>query len=87
MDTRGDVIIRGLWDIHTNSIIYVKLDDSDEDTYRFDTMSTLLDKWEKIKNYKNDKHCHKQRKRFSLFVIYVDVMLGRGALVTIANLS
>ena len=45
LDTRGNVIIQGLWDRKTDTIIYVKLGDADADTYRFEPMLTLLDRW------------------------------------------
>ena len=36
---------------------------------------------------KHGKHCHEQRKCFLPFVLYVDGMLGREALVVLANFS
>ena len=33
------------------------------------------------------KHCHNQQKHFSPFVIYVDGIIGKDALVVLANLS
>ena len=47
----------------------------------------LLDQWEKIKKDNHGKHCHNQLKQFSTFVLSVDGMLGREALVLLANLS
>ena len=41
---------------------------------------------EKNNKYKNGKHCHDQRKHFYMFLISVDVMLGKEALVVHANL-
>ena len=35
----------------------------------------------------NSKHFHEKRKRFSPFIVSVDGMLGREALVILANLS
>ena len=55
METRGDVRIRGLWDRQTNSIMDVKLGDTDVYTYRFEPMLTLLAWWEKIKKNKHGK--------------------------------
>ena len=39
------------------------------------------------KRDKHIKHCHDQQKQFSMFVLSVYGMVGREALVTIANLS
>ena len=50
-------------------------------------MDNLLDRWEKTNKYKHGKHCHEKRKHFSPFVISVDGMLGKEALVVLANLS
>ena len=71
LKTRGDVIIRGLWDRQTDAIINVKLGDSDTDTYKFEPMETLLDFWEKINKDKHGKHCHDKWKHFlySLFLL------------------
>ena len=80
-------MVQGLWYCQVNSIIYVKLGDDDVDTYKYEPMTALLSRWEKIKKYKHSKHCHDQQKHFSLFVISVDVMLDRKALVVIYKLS
>ena len=79
-DTWGDVMIQGLWDCQANAIIDSKLSDADADTYKYKPMTSLLARWENIKKDKHSKHCHSQRKK-SPFVLSVDVILGRGALV------
>ena len=38
METRGDILIRGLGYRHVNAIINMKIGDADADTYRFDPM-------------------------------------------------
>ena len=60
--TRGDVMIRGLWNWQTDPIIDVKLGDANTDTYRFKPMSAILARWEKIKKDKYGTHFHDQRK-------------------------
>ena len=50
-------------------------------------MDKLLACWDKEKKYKHSKHCHYQRKHFSLFLLSVDGMLGKEALVVLTNLS
>ena len=86
METRGDVITRGLWDRHTNATIKIKIGDAYADTYTFELLVMLLAWWEKMKKDKNGKHCHDQWKQFSQFVLSVYGMLGREALVVLANL-
>ena len=49
MDKRGDVMIRYLWDRQVDAIIDVKLRDADADTYKYEPMTSLLYRWEKIK--------------------------------------
>ena len=50
-------------------------------------MDKLLAFWEKVNKDKYGKHCHEQRKYFSLFVLSVDGMIGKEALVVLTNLS
>ena len=86
MDTRGDILIRGLWDRHTYNIIDIKLG-FEANTCRFEPLAALLYWWEKIKKDKHGKHCHGEQKHFSRFVISVDGMIGRETLVVLMNLS
>ena len=51
------------------------------DTYKYNPMAALLARWENINKYKHGKHCNNQRKMFLLFVLSVDRILGREALV------
>ena len=39
---RGDVMILGLWDLQVDATIDVKLGDADADTYKYETMTSLL---------------------------------------------
>ena len=78
-------MIRCLWDCQFDAIIDVKLGDADSDTYKYKPTTSLLAMWGNIKKDKHGKHCHDQRKYFSPFVISVDVMLGREALVALSQ--
>ena len=78
-ETRGNVMIQGLWDRQVEAIIDVKLGDADADSYKYEPMSALLAGWETIKNNKHGKHCNNQQKQ--------DEMIGREALVVLAQLS
>ena len=67
-ETRGDVLIQILWELHTDAMIDIKLGDTDAYTYRFEPMEKILACWEKMKKDKHSNPCHKQRKFFSLFL-------------------
>ena len=86
-ETRGDVMVRVLWDCKVDTIIDVKLGDADADTYQYEPITALLARWENTKKDKHDKHCHNEQKHFSLFSLSVDGMLGREALVFLSQLS
>ena len=45
-ETQGNVLIRVLWEIQTDSIIDVKFGDADAETYVKKGMDTLLPRWE-----------------------------------------
>ena len=79
-------MIQGLWDRQVNASIDVKLGDSDADTYKYEPMTSLLGRWEKIKKYKHCKHCNDQWNFFT-FVLSVDRMLGRKSLVLLSQMS
>ena len=63
-DTRGEVMIQGLWDHQVNAIVDVKLRYSGVDMYKYEPMPKLLYKWENIKKDKHSKNCHHKRKLF-----------------------
>ena len=50
-------------------------------------MAAFMDCWETTTKDKHGKHCNDQRKHFSPFVLSADGMLGREALVVLAELS
>ena len=68
---------RGLWDQQVKSIIDVKLGDAELDSYKYESMSALLDWWETTKKDKHGNHCNYQRKHSSTFVLSLNGMLGR----------
>ena len=80
-------MVRGLWDRQVDAIIDVKLGDADADSYKYEPMAALLDRWETIKKDKHGKNCHDQRKHFLPFVPSVVGMPGREALVVLLQLS
>ena len=70
-------MVRGLLDFQVDAIIDVKLGDANVDTYKYEPMTALLARWERIKKDKHGKHCNDQRKHYSPFVISVDGIQGR----------
>ena len=87
METQGDIMIRGLWYRHYDTIIDITLIEDDTYTYRFEPMEDLLARWEKIKKDKHGMNRHNQRKHISPFFLSIYDMLGREALVILKNLS
>ena len=80
-------MILGLWDQQVKAIIEVKLGEADAGYYKYEPMAALLAWWEMIKKDKHGKQCHDQQKHFLPFVLSVDGILGRGALVVLSYLS
>ena len=74
-------MIQGLWDRQTDAIIDVKIGDADMNSYKYEPMAELLDRWKTINKDKHGKHFHNQRKKISPFFLSVDGILGREALV------
>ena len=81
------MVIRGLWDRQVDAIIDAKIRDTDAYMYKYDPTASILARKENIKKYKHVKHCNDQQKHFLPFVISVDGMLGREALVVLSQLS
>ena len=52
METRVDILIRGLWESNTEAIIDIRLGDIEYDIHKKDKMKMLLARWEKIKEVK-----------------------------------
>ena len=57
-------MVRVLWDRQVGAIIDIKFDDADADTYKYEPMTALLDRWESIKKEKHGKHCNNRQKHF-----------------------
>ena len=55
METRGDVLVWGLWERHNDTIIDVRFVYSDTDTYKHELMYKLMACWEKQKKDKYSK--------------------------------
>ena len=86
METRGGVLIQGLWIIQTDTIINVRFGYSYSDTYKKELIGNLLAQWDEEKINEHVKHYHEQRKYFSSFVFLVYFMLRRKALVVVLGI-
>ena len=80
-------MIQGLWYRQAESIIDIKLGDTDVNSYKYEPMAELLDWWETIKKGKHGKNCHDQQKYFPLFVLFINGTIGIKALVVLSNCS
>ena len=72
LETRGDIMIRGLWDRQNSTVTGIKLWDSNTDTYRFDPMAALLDWWDKNNKNNHGKNCHGLQNIF-LHLFYLSI--------------
>ena len=86
METRGDVIIQDLWESQNDSIIDIILGDPGCDSHKKEPTRTLLDWWENKRRTKTASIATSNG-IFSPFVLSFDDMLGKEALVVLANLS
>ena len=68
METRGNVLTRGLWESQTDAMIYVRLGDLDCETHNEEPMETLLDRWVKYMEENHGKYYNNQQKRFLHFL-------------------
>jgi len=78
-ELRGDLSIRGLWNRQTDTIIDVRITNSDAKSYLNKTVAKHLLAQEKEKKDKYLPMCREQRKNFTPFVATVDGILGREA--------
>eukprot|EP00957_Ditylum_brightwellii_P202372 15329844-Ditylum_brightwellii.AAC.1 len=78
-------MIRHLWKHQVDTIIDVRITDTDAKSYISRPLETVLAAQEKEKGkYLNS--CLEQNRHFSPFVIYVDVMLGKEAAMVLMYL-
>ena len=79
-------MIQGLLHQQAEAIIYVKLGNAEINSYKYDPMSVLLDRWETI-NKKITLIPVAINGKIYLFAISIDGMLGRESLAMIAQFS
>ena len=85
--TRGDVMVQSLWYWKNEAIIDVKPSNADSDSDKYEPIVAQLDWWETIKKYNHCNHYHDQWKYFYPFLISVNDIIGREAVVILAQLS
>ena len=86
METSGEILIQGLWKIYTDAIISVRFGDLDTDTYRKEPMEiSWIDGRRKIR--KKTVIPATSKIKFSPFLLSVDGIFGREAIVVLKNLS
>ena len=76
-ETRGDVLIRRLWEIQTDAIIDIRFGDAGAETYVKERMDTTVPRWDQMKNENHERHFHKAMEKISPFSLSVDVVLGK----------
>ena len=74
---RGDILLRGLWKNQHETIIDIRVTDTDQHAYRHQNPYDVLKKQEKEKKAKYLKACLDQRRSFVPFVVSTDGLIGR----------
>ena len=87
METRRDVLIWGLWESQTDAIIDVRFGYSGVDTYNNEPIDNLQACWMKHNKDNQGNHCNNEQKYFPSFFISIDGIIGKKALIVLANLS
>jgi len=89
----GDLLIRGVWEGSTDTIIDVRVTNLDSRTYH-DSKSyknlppkKALERQEKEKKKKYCEHCENQRRHFTTFVVSTDGLYGFEARVFLKRLA
>ena len=83
----GDLLIRHLWQSNTDTIIDVRITDTDAKSYISRPLESVLEGQEKEKKRKYLNACLEQRRHFSPFVVSVDGMLGHEASMVLKRIS
>jgi hypothetical protein len=76
---RGDILFRGLWKNQHETIVDIRVTDTDSNAYKHLNPHDVLQKQEKEKRAKYLRPCLEQRRSFVPFVVSTDGLLGREA--------
>jgi hypothetical protein len=77
---RGDILIRGMWNSQHETIVDIRVTDTDANAYKHQNPYDVLRKLEKEKKKKYLKACSDQHRSFVPFVVSTDGLLGREAI-------
>jgi hypothetical protein len=72
---RGDILFKGLWKNQHETIVDIRVTDTDANTHKHQNPQDLLRKQEKEKKY--PRACLDQRRSFVPFVVSTDGLIGR----------
>ena len=67
-----------------DAIIDVRVRDSVTEKFVKEVMDAVFTSLKQMKKYKHERHCHKQHKPFSMFLLSVDGILDRRAQIILA---
>ena len=76
---RGDILFRGMWKNQHETIIDIRVTDTDANAYKHSNPYEVLRRQEKEKRKKYLRPCLEQRRSFVPFVVSTDGLLGREA--------
>jgi hypothetical protein len=76
---RGDILFRGLWNKQHETIVDIRLTDTDAKSHRHQHPYDVLKKQETEKKKKYLRPCFEQRRSFVPFVVSTDGLIGREA--------
>ena len=86
-ETWGDVSIQGLREIQKEAIIDVRFGDADAETRKPVRTEMVLVGWEKTDKDKHGQAWYYQHRKFYLFILSVDGIMGKEELVVLTTLS
>ena len=76
---RGDILFRGLWKNQVETIVDIRVTDTDANAYKHQNPHDVLRKQETEKKKKYLRPCLDQRRSFVPFVVSTDGLIGREA--------
>jgi hypothetical protein len=76
---RGDILFRGLWKNQHETIVDIRVTDTDANAYTHQNPHDVLRRQEKDKRKKYLRPCLGQRRSFVPFVVSTDGLIGREA--------
>ena len=84
-ETRRNVPVRVIWKNQKETAFEVRFVDAEAETCKQVRIDKLLEGGEKINKEKHGQDCYDQHRHFSLFVLLVDGMIDKEALIVLAT--